>query len=67
MAPRALQLDATVSLEDSNEDIHSDTDAGSDSESEDNLRVPEEVESDLLKPHGTNWEFKPDGVVGDYF
>eukprot|EP00731_Ephydatia_muelleri_P026772 Em0018g872a len=64
---RKLKLDATVSLEDSNEDIHSDTDAGSDSESEDNLRVPEEVESDLLKPHGTNWEFKPDGVVGDYF
>ena len=39
-------------LKDSNEDTHSDTDAGSDSESEDNLRVPDEVESDLLKPHG---------------
>jgi hypothetical protein len=31
------------------------------SESEDNLGVPEpadEVVSDLLKPHGTNWEVK---------
>eukprot|EP00731_Ephydatia_muelleri_P015330 Em0008g1050a len=70
LAPRALQLDDTASLEDSDEDTHSDTDAESDSESEDNLGVPEpaeEVESDLLKPHGTNWEVKPDGVVVDYF
>ena len=70
MAPRALQLDDTASLEDSDEDTHSDTDAGSVSESEDNLGVPEpaeEVESDLLKPRGTNWEVKPDGVVFDYF
>ena len=59
LVPRALQLDDTT---------HSDTDTGSDSE--DNLGVPEpaeEVESVLLKPHGTNWEVKPDGVVVDYF
>ena len=62
-----MQLNDTVSLEDSNKDTHSNTDAGSDSELEDKLSVPEEVESDLLKPHGTNWEVKPDGVIVDYF
>ena len=64
-APRALQLDDMVYLEDSNEDTHSDADAGSDSELEDNLHVPEEVESDILLPQGTIWDIKPDEIVVD--